>query len=97
MAIFSSNATATTVTSSAAAVFTAVAATVATTRDVTIVNRGTAAVALGQSGVSFTTGVLVYPGQQLTIQGTASTIYGIAGSGNNISVIAALASLASVA
>lgn len=56
--------------------------------DVTIINTGSVNVALGSSTVTATTGLILKPGQQLTIQGWLATsgnaageIYGIVASG----------------
>jgi len=75
-----------------------------TLRDVTLVNAGANQCWLGQSTVSIATGVPLAPGNQLTIQGYAATagaiagrLYAIAGAGTSTTVLADLATLASVA
>jgi hypothetical protein len=75
-----------------------------TLKDVTLVNSGGNLCWVGQSTVSITTGLPLAVGAQLTIQGftatggqTAGRIYAIAGAGTATTVLADLATLASVA
>lgn len=56
-----------------------------TVRDLTVINTGTCVISVGQSGVTATTGVLLVPGAQMTIQNwqaqvgtTTSDVYAIA-------------------
>lgn len=74
-----------------------------TLRDLTIVNQGPSTIYVGQSGVTSSTGTPVPDGGQLTIQGftatsgtTAQDTYAICASGGSATVIAGLASVASV-
>jgi hypothetical protein len=72
-------------------------------RDITIINQGTASVAVGGSTVTANTGILIPAGGQLTIQGWTATpqrttwdIYGICAAGTAVTTAAGLATLASV-
>jgi hypothetical protein len=74
-----------------------------TLRDITIVNQGTASVAVGGSTVTVNTGMLIPAGGQLTVQGWQATsnkttwdIYGICAAGTAVTVTSGLATLASV-
>lgn len=74
-----------------------------TLKDVTLLNAGANLCWLGQSSVTTTTGVPLSPGQQVTIQGSTYTsgsttgrIYAICGAGTATTVLADLATLASV-
>lgn len=74
-----------------------------TLKDVTLLNAGSNICWLGQSTVTTTTGVQLSPGQQITIQGSSYTsgsatgsIYAICGVGTATTILADLATLASV-
>lgn len=80
MAIFGTVTKYTAPTSGSVQIFT-VNATVST-RDVTLINTGPVAIAVGQIGVTTTTGILVPPGQQLTLQGPTENLYAVASTGS---------------
>lgn len=84
MAIFGPT-TVTAVSNSAVQVYTPTAGGVQ--QNPTLVNVGANTVAVGQSGVTFSTGLLLAAGAQVTLTGTEEAIYAIATSSSAKSVV----------